>query len=128
MHLFRHRIKVFACFSLVIYSFSLWESKSKNLHCFIVFIGYMTLTFSSFIGWLGWSISDESIRSGLEHTHLLGRSQFLSSEEAEVLGLTGATVLLDGGLVLWLFFYYHDINWGKSRLKKIWLHLFWKIF
>ncbi|KAK7377342.1 hypothetical protein VNO80_02765 [Phaseolus coccineus] len=45
---------------------------------------------------LGWSISDESIRSGLEHTHLLGRSQFLTSEEAEVLGLTGATVLLDG--------------------------------
>ncbi|ESW33327.1 hypothetical protein PHAVU_001G060700 [Phaseolus vulgaris] len=46
---------------------------------------------------LGWSISDESIRSGLEHTHLLGRSQFLTSEEAGVLGLTGATVLLDGG-------------------------------
>ncbi|KAK8473098.1 hypothetical protein PHAVU_001G060700 [Phaseolus vulgaris] len=45
---------------------------------------------------LGWSISDESIRSGLEHTHLLGRSQFLTSEEAGVLGLTGATVLLDG--------------------------------
>ncbi|XP_020210552.1 dihydrofolate synthetase isoform X2 [Cajanus cajan] len=47
---------------------------------------------------LGWSISDESIRSGLEHTYLLGRSQFLTSEEAEVLGLSGATVLLDGGL------------------------------
>ncbi|RDX58328.1 Dihydrofolate synthetase, partial [Mucuna pruriens] len=45
---------------------------------------------------LGWSISDESIRSGLEHTYLLGRSQFLTSEEVEVLGLTGATVLLDG--------------------------------
>ncbi|XP_020210548.1 dihydrofolate synthetase isoform X1 [Cajanus cajan] len=45
---------------------------------------------------LGWSISDESIRSGLEHTYLLGRSQFLTSEEAEVLGLSGATVLLDG--------------------------------
>ncbi|XP_027334194.1 dihydrofolate synthetase [Abrus precatorius] len=45
---------------------------------------------------LGWIISDESIRSGLEHTYLLGRSQFLKSEEAEVLGLAGATVLLDG--------------------------------
>ncbi|KAL2316895.1 hypothetical protein Fmac_030771 [Flemingia macrophylla] len=45
---------------------------------------------------LGWSISNESIRSGLEHTHLLGRSQFLTSEEAGVLGLSGATVLLDG--------------------------------
>ncbi|XP_061350278.1 dihydrofolate synthetase-like [Gastrolobium bilobum] len=45
---------------------------------------------------LGWRISDESIRSGLEHTYLLGRSQFLTSEEAEVLGLTGATILLDG--------------------------------
>ncbi|KAL2318334.1 hypothetical protein Fmac_032210 [Flemingia macrophylla] len=45
---------------------------------------------------LGWSISNESIRSGLEHTHLLGRSQFLTSEEAGVLGLSGATILLDG--------------------------------
>ncbi|KAG4958520.1 hypothetical protein JHK87_035153 [Glycine soja] len=44
----------------------------------------------------GWSISDESIRYGLEHTYLLGRIQFLTSEEAEVLELTGATVLLDG--------------------------------
>ncbi|KAG4969520.1 hypothetical protein JHK85_035941 [Glycine max] len=43
-----------------------------------------------------WSISDESIRYGLEHTYLLGRIQFLTSEEAEVLELTGATVLLDG--------------------------------
>ncbi|KHN45687.1 Folylpolyglutamate synthase [Glycine soja] len=45
---------------------------------------------------LGWSISDKSIRYGLEDTYLLGRSQFLTSEEAEVLGLTGSTVLLDG--------------------------------
>ncbi|XP_057433876.1 dihydrofolate synthetase [Lotus japonicus] len=45
---------------------------------------------------LGWRISDESIRSGLEHTYLVGRSQFLTSEEAEVLGLAGITVLLDG--------------------------------
>ncbi|KAK7301167.1 hypothetical protein RJT34_12028 [Clitoria ternatea] len=45
---------------------------------------------------LGWSISDESIRCGLEHTYLLGRSQFLTCEEAGELGLNGATVLLDG--------------------------------
>ncbi|CAL0318895.1 unnamed protein product [Lupinus luteus] len=46
--------------------------------------------------YLGWKVSDESIRSGLEQTYLLGRSQFLTSEEANVLGLTGATILLDG--------------------------------
>ncbi|XP_004308011.1 PREDICTED: probable dihydrofolate synthetase [Fragaria vesca subsp. vesca] len=45
---------------------------------------------------LGWRISDASIRSGLQQTHLLGRSQFLTSEEAEALGLSGATILLDG--------------------------------
>ncbi|KAL7612096.1 dihydrofolate synthetase isoform X1 [Lactuca sativa] len=44
----------------------------------------------------GWRISDGSIRSGLEITHLLGRSQFLTSEEIEALGLPGATILLDG--------------------------------
>ncbi|XP_072053664.1 dihydrofolate synthetase isoform X2 [Arachis hypogaea] len=47
---------------------------------------------------LGWRISDESIRLGLESTYLLGRSQFLTSQEAEALGLTGATILLDGGV------------------------------
>lgn len=45
---------------------------------------------------LGWRISDGSIRAGLEHTFLLGRSQFLTSKETEALGLHGATVLLDG--------------------------------
>ncbi|XP_004498396.1 dihydrofolate synthetase [Cicer arietinum] len=45
---------------------------------------------------LGWRISDESIRYGLERTYLLGRSQLLTSKEAKVLGLTGATILLDG--------------------------------
>ncbi|CAI8605613.1 unnamed protein product [Vicia faba] len=45
---------------------------------------------------LGWMISDESIRRGLESTYLLGRSQLLTSEDAKVLGLTGATILLDG--------------------------------
>lgn len=45
----------------------------------------------------GWRISDGSIRFGLENTYLLGRSQFLASKEAEVLGLPGATILLDGG-------------------------------
>ncbi|PSS32343.1 Dihydrofolate synthetase [Actinidia chinensis var. chinensis] len=44
----------------------------------------------------GWKISDESIRTGLEHTCLLGRSQFLTPSEAEALGLPGATILLDG--------------------------------
>ncbi|WCJ36790.1 Folylpolyglutamate synthetase family protein [Euphorbia peplus] len=44
----------------------------------------------------GWEVSDESIRIGLENTHLLGRSQFLVSKEAELLGLPGATILLDG--------------------------------
>ncbi|XP_058182695.1 dihydrofolate synthetase isoform X1 [Rhododendron vialii] len=44
----------------------------------------------------GLKVSDGSIRSGLEHTCLLGRSQFLTSEEAEALGLHGATILLDG--------------------------------
>ncbi|CAN1267635.1 Dihydrofolate synthetase [Linum perenne] len=44
----------------------------------------------------GWRVSDESIRAGLENTRLLGRSQFLSSSEADALGLHGATVLIDG--------------------------------
>ncbi|KAB1204980.1 Folylpolyglutamate synthase [Morella rubra] len=45
---------------------------------------------------LGWRILDVSIRAGLEHTFLVGRSQFLTSEETEALGLHGVTVLLDG--------------------------------
>ncbi|KAK9914417.1 hypothetical protein M0R45_038198 [Rubus argutus] len=45
---------------------------------------------------LGWRISDGSIRTGLQQTHLLGRSQFLTSKEAQALGLSGATILLDG--------------------------------
>lgn len=83
------------------------------LYWFSIFFcfGNMTsFTFSLFIGWLGWRISDESIRHGLEHTHLLGRSQLLTSEEAKVLGLTGATILLDGGWLLFSF-YCHGINW-----------------
>ncbi|XP_073315465.1 dihydrofolate synthetase isoform X3 [Primulina huaijiensis] len=44
----------------------------------------------------GWALSDASIRTGLEGAYLLGRGQFLTSKEAEVLGLPGATVLLDG--------------------------------
>ncbi|KAL7214154.1 hypothetical protein ACSBR1_026553 [Camellia fascicularis] len=44
----------------------------------------------------GWTISDVSIRSGLEQTYLLGRSQFLTSKEAVALGLSGATILIDG--------------------------------
>ncbi|KAI4307147.1 hypothetical protein L6164_030364 [Bauhinia variegata] len=45
---------------------------------------------------LGWRISDESIRTGLEDTYLLGRSQFLAPRESELLGLAGTTILLDG--------------------------------
>ncbi|XP_022764196.1 dihydrofolate synthetase-like isoform X1 [Durio zibethinus] len=44
----------------------------------------------------GWRISDGSIRAGLENTCLQGRSQFLTSKEAETLGLPGSTILLDG--------------------------------
>ncbi|KAL0452436.1 UNVERIFIED_CONTAM: Dihydrofolate synthetase [Sesamum latifolium] len=44
----------------------------------------------------GWKLSDASIRTGLECAYLLGRSQFLTSKEAEMLGLPGATILLDG--------------------------------
>ncbi|KAM1232240.1 hypothetical protein ACFX13_042821 [Malus domestica] len=45
---------------------------------------------------LGWRISDGSIRTGLEQTRLFGRSQFLTSKEAQALGLSGTTILLDG--------------------------------
>ncbi|KAF5950731.1 hypothetical protein HYC85_012724 [Camellia sinensis] len=45
---------------------------------------------------LRWTISDVSICSGLEQTYLLRRSQFLTSKEAEALGLSGATILIDG--------------------------------
>ncbi|XP_010671519.1 dihydrofolate synthetase isoform X2 [Beta vulgaris subsp. vulgaris] len=44
----------------------------------------------------GWRIADGSIRSGLESTQLLGRSQFLKKEETEALGLPGSMALLDG--------------------------------
>lgn len=46
---------------------------------------------------LGWNISDASIRAGLEKTQLLGRSQFLTHDEASVLGLDrSSTILIDG--------------------------------
>ncbi|EYU19621.1 hypothetical protein ABFS82_06G103100 [Erythranthe guttata] len=44
----------------------------------------------------GWKLSERSIRVGLECACLLGRSQFLTSKEAEMLGFPGATILLDG--------------------------------
>ncbi|KAL6581456.1 hypothetical protein OROMI_007379 [Orobanche minor] len=44
----------------------------------------------------GWNLSDASIRAGLESAYLLGRSQFLTSKETEMLGLPGANILLDG--------------------------------
>lgn len=55
----------------------------------------------------GWRISNGSIRAGLENTFLPGRSQFLTSEEAEKLGLSGSTVLLDGGLFLLISFVFY---------------------
>ncbi|KAG6429472.1 hypothetical protein SASPL_107523 [Salvia splendens] len=44
----------------------------------------------------GWKLSDTSIRAGLESAYLVGRSQILTSKEADKLGLPGATILLDG--------------------------------
>ncbi|KAG1335164.1 dihydrofolate synthetase [Cocos nucifera] len=44
----------------------------------------------------GWAISDESIRAGLERTKLLGRSQFLTQDEASAIGLSGTSILIDG--------------------------------
>ncbi|XP_073110632.1 dihydrofolate synthetase isoform X2 [Elaeis guineensis] len=43
-----------------------------------------------------WAISDESIRAGLERTQLLGRSQFLTQDEASAIGLSGTSILIDG--------------------------------
>ncbi|GAB2293975.1 hypothetical protein Dimus_028189 [Dionaea muscipula] len=44
----------------------------------------------------GWSISDAAIRAGLERTQLLGRSQFLTPDEAKAVGSPGSVILLDG--------------------------------
>ncbi|KAJ8630782.1 hypothetical protein MRB53_024105 [Persea americana] len=44
----------------------------------------------------GWIVSDKAIRSGLERTYMLGRSQFLTNEEVEAVGLSGVSVLIDG--------------------------------
>lgn len=54
----------------------------------------------------GWRISDGSIKDGLQNTCLFGRSQFLTSKEAAALGLPKATIMLDGGLFLFLFVSY----------------------
>lgn len=51
----------------------------------------------------GWQISDGSIRAGLENSCLLGRSQFLTSKEAERLGLSKAMIMLDGGSFPFIF-------------------------
>lgn len=48
-------------------------------------------------------MSDKAIRSGLERTYMLGRSQFLTNEEVEAVGLSGVSVLIDGGLSLICF-------------------------
>lgn len=44
----------------------------------------------------GWRISDDSIRAGLEATYLLGRCQFVTPAQAKMLGVDGATIILDG--------------------------------
>ncbi|XP_057840201.2 dihydrofolate synthetase isoform X1 [Cryptomeria japonica] len=44
----------------------------------------------------GWRISSDSIRAGLENTNLYGRCQFLTPKQVEMLGISGATVVLDG--------------------------------
>lgn len=44
----------------------------------------------------GWRISDDSIRAGLEGTYLLGRCQFVTPAQAKMLGVDGATIILDG--------------------------------
>lgn len=44
----------------------------------------------------GWRISDSFIRTALENTQLLGRSQFLKKEDTEALGIPSSMALLDG--------------------------------
>ncbi|XP_020251466.1 dihydrofolate synthetase isoform X2 [Asparagus officinalis] len=44
----------------------------------------------------GFKISDKSIRAGLEQTTLPGRNQFLTRMEAETLGVSEASILIDG--------------------------------
>jgi len=44
----------------------------------------------------GWRISDDSIRAGLEGTYLFGRCQFVTPAQAKMLGVDGATIILDG--------------------------------
>lgn len=44
----------------------------------------------------GFRISDKSIQAGLERTRLLGRSQLLTREEAETLGVSEGFILVDG--------------------------------
>lgn len=58
------------------------------------------ISFSSFLDIPGWRLSNDSIHVGLESAFLPGRNQILTLEEAEVLGLPGTTILIDGGRVL----------------------------
>ncbi|KAL0925195.1 hypothetical protein M5K25_003510 [Dendrobium thyrsiflorum] len=44
----------------------------------------------------GWRISDVSIQAGLEKTFLPGRGQYLTKKEAETLGLSGVSIVVDG--------------------------------
>lgn len=44
----------------------------------------------------GWRLLNDSIRVGLESAFLPGRNQILTLEEAEVLGLPGTAILIDG--------------------------------
>lgn len=90
------------------------------------------LTWSDFLIPLiivGWKLSDTSIRAGLQCAYLVGRSQFLTSKEADMLGLPGATILLDGGLVpLFHDFLFHTTIWPHRLFRVITIlvvHSFW---
>ncbi|KAL2903513.1 Dihydrofolate synthetase [Bienertia sinuspersici] len=76
----------------------------------------------------GWGITNGSIRSGLEGTQLLGRSQILKKEETEALGVPESMALLDGGLHFEAVILTEvDIAGGKSRnasalfLRDVWI-------
>ncbi|EOY23453.1 Folylpolyglutamate synthetase family protein isoform 1 [Theobroma cacao] len=69
---------------------------STQIHLIRIIENSSNSMLDAFMDISGWKISDGSIRAGLENTCLQGRSQFLTSKEAETLGLPGATVLIDG--------------------------------
>lgn len=83
------------CIISQIHHFGGFFASLQNFSLFL-FCVYMCI----YIYISGWRISDESVCAGLELTYLPGRSQILTSKEADALGLPGATILLDGGLLV----------------------------